>query len=67
MSDCNCPGCWEEQRRINDQYQQIKKDAQTLASNTNKQVAIYIQGTSYAYSIIDGDLPANTREIIKPV
>lgn len=63
-----CLTCGEDQRDINNQYNQTKQDAQKIANETKKSFAVFPSGTSYTFSeIINGIMPNNTRKVIKPM
>ena len=72
MSDKNpCAGCFKAQQLINELFISKKEDAQKLANQTGKKVAIFIFGAGYEFGTVEGtdfhQIPSLTREIVEPV
>lgn len=62
-----CDSCHNEQRSLNDLFQQSIIDAQRLANIENKKVAVVAEGRQFKIEIITDTIPGNTCKVVNPV
>ena len=63
----SCDSCFNEQRSLNDLFQQAIIDAQNLSNKENKKVAVIAEAGQFKIHIITDAIPGGTCKITCPV
>lgn len=66
MEAFSCDSCFQEQRSLNDIFQQAIADAKKLANEQGKTIAVIQEGQTYRIQAFAGQPPGATRAIIEP-